>query len=281
MSDKGSIATYDALHEGVPLWIEKYFWKWVEESLLIEERNRAYLDGDLVVRLGMALQIELPDLPTSLGVEGQLDVLAHALRRRTDGLDVADFLLAHGGNGRPDDLEGILELGKSAWQVGERQNYAGLIRRVPKGVQLAVDEIMNRSDSAGAKLANAWEALYGLKPDPTKAYSLAIKAVEDVVISTVSPNNHKATLGTVIRDIQNQKDWHLPMEREHDQAPSGEVLLGMLQMLWAGQHDRHGGNLDLPPLTHGEAVAAVSLAVTLVHWFTTEGLIQRARDRVQ
>ena len=143
-------------------------------------------------------------------------------------------------------------------------------------MQIAADQVM---ETAGIKLAQAWEALYGLHPDPSKAYSLAIKSVEDAAIPIVSPQNGQATLGTVIRDIRNQADWNLPMARPDDRTPSGEVLLGMMQLLWTGQHDRHGGDIKLPPLTHEEAVVAVSLAVTLVHWFTTEHLVERAQNR--
>ncbi|MET8350897.1 hypothetical protein [Micromonospora sp. NPDC005206] len=66
------------------------------------------------------------------------------------------------------------------------------------------------------------------------------------------------------------------MEREHDSALSSQVVIGMLRMLWHGQHDRHGGQPSAPGnVSIDEAQVAVSVAVTLVQWFDTE-LIGRA-----
>ena len=281
-----NIAKYDALHEGIPPWMEKRFWDWVESSFfekvegedgeLIDLRWESYLDRALVDDLEMVLQIPVPELSFRLGDEFLVSLLMSSLKKGSRGLDIADYVLSHGGHGDPEILKTLLEQSKSAWTVGERLGHPGLTRRVPEGVQIAADQAM---ETAGIKLAQAWEALYGLHPDPSKAYSLAIKSVEDAAIPIVSPQNDRATLGTVIRDIRNQADWNLPMARSDDRASSDEVLLGMMQLLWAGQHDRHGGDIKPLPLTHEEAVVAVSLAVTLVHWFTTDHLVERDQNR--
>lgn len=290
-NNKESIAKYDALHEGITKWMEKRFWDWVESSFfekpededgeVMDHRWESLLDHALLNDLEMTLQIPVPEMTFGLAYEFSIGLLMIHLKTGSRGLDIADYLLSHGGHGDPEILQTLLEQSKSAWMVGERLGRPGLTRRVPEGVQIAADQVMGTTGDAGIKLAQAWEALYGLHPDPTKAYSLAIKSVEDAAIPVVSPRNSKATLGTVIRDIQAQGDWSLPMARTNDQAPPNEVLLGMMQMLWTGQHDRHGGNFELPPLTHEEAVVAVSLAVTLVHWFTTDHLVERAQNRVQ
>jgi hypothetical protein len=134
---------------------------------------------------------------------------------------------------------------------------------------------MARAGRAGTRLAKAWEELYGLTPNASAAYRLAILAVEDAAAPVISPNNSNATLGTMLRQIEDQKDWRLPMEREHNRTSSSDVLVGMLRMLWHGQHDRHGGQPSAPGnVSIDEAQVAVSLAVTLVQWFDV-GLIQR------
>ncbi|EON33475.1 hypothetical protein GTC6_06664 [Gordonia terrae C-6] len=124
---------------------------------------------------------------------------------------------------------------------------------------------------AGVRLRSAWEKAFGLEPEPDVAYSRAVKAVEDAVIPVVSPQNKAATLGTVIAQIRDGGKFSLPMLREHKNASSHEVLLGMLQLLWTGQHDRHGGNpqSSATTVTQDEAEAAVLLAVALVGWFQT------------
>ncbi len=41
--------------------------------------------------------------------------------------------------------------------------------------------------------------------------------------------------------MQSQKDWGLPMLREHPEANTPEVLVAMMRVMWRGQHDRHEG----------------------------------------
>ncbi len=288
--DSGAdVANFDALHDGVPSWMGSAYWAWVLESITVYRR---YSDGsgrvpmlnvDLAERLCQTLRITLPNLRAS-GVNlttgrNQLSSAMEALRAHPAPLQVADFLLAHEGNASPENLNALLERCKSAWQVGSRHGRPGLVRRVPLGVQVAADSVMARADRAGQRLATAWEELYGLDPNASAAYGLAIKAVEDAAVPIVSPGNTKATLGTVLADIEQQGDWQLPMEREHDRAPSREVLIGMMRLLWHGQHDRHGGQPSAPgDVSPREAAVAVSLAVTIVNLFSS-GVVARSRDQ--
>jgi hypothetical protein len=283
------VAKYDALHDGIPPWMSAGYWAWVLERITV---HRRYPDGsgrvpmlnvDLAERMCQTLRITLPNLrvrgvhPTT--GRDQLNKAMGALRAHPAPLQVADFLLAHERNSSADDLNALLERSKSAWQVGTRHGRPGLVRRVPLGVQVAADWVMGRAHRAGLRLATAWEALYGLEPNASVAYGLAIKAVEDAAVPVVSPENAKATLGTVLADIEQQGDWQLPMEREHDRAPSREVLIGMMRLLWHGQHDRHGGQPSAPgDVSPEEASVAVSLAVTIVNLFSS-GVV--ARSRVQ
>jgi hypothetical protein len=125
------------------------------------------------------------------------------------------------------------------------------------------------------RLAEAWEELYGLEPNPSAAYGLAIKAVEDAAVPVVSADHAMATLGTVLRRLEEQGGWSLPMAREDSRAPSRDVLASMLRLLWHGQHDRHGGQPSAPGnVAVEEATVAVSLAVTLVNLFES-GLVVR------
>ncbi len=135
---------------------------------------------------------------------------------------------------------------------------------------------MERAGRAGVRLAKAWEELYGVVPNASEAYRLAILAVEDAAVPVVSPKSANATLGTVLKQIEDQKDWKLPMVREHPRAMSAEIVVQIMRMLWYGQHDRHGGQPSAPGnVSVEEATVAVSLAVTLVHWFNV-GIVQRS-----
>jgi hypothetical protein len=286
VDDEDQIAEYDALHDDVPVWMSAAFWAWVE-GCITELRVRSDRSGSfrrlrvaLVEELGQTLQLALPSLRHDSSDYGsRVHYIGEALRVLTaypNWLAIADYLLAHAPSNDSATLDALLERSKSAWRVGERFGKPGLVRRVPLGVQEGADAVIGRSGRAGVRLAKAWGELYGLEPNPSEAYRLAILAVEDAAIPVVSPTNTSATLGTVLRQIEAQGDWKLPMMRQHDRAPSGEVLIGMIRTLWHGQHDRHGGQPSAPGnVSHEEAVIAVGLATTLVHWFDA-GLVSRA-----
>lgn len=280
------IAEYDALHDGVPEWMSSTFWHWIREAITVYRR---YSDGSgrfpmvreaLVEAMCQTLRIGLPPIRMkgngrSEG-EAQFKIAMEALVNSRKPLAIADYLLAHADEPNADALESLLTRSKSAWTVGERAGYSALVRRVPEGVQLGADSVMARAGRAGARLARAWEELYGIEPNASAAYGLAIKAVEDAAIPVVSPTNGAATLGTVLRQLEDQADWKLPMEREHERATSREVLIGMTRMLWHGQHDRHGGQPSAPgDVSVKEATVAVSLATTLVNLFSS-ALVERA-----
>lgn len=173
-------------------------------------------------------------------------------------------------------LETLLERSKSLWQVGIRSGKPGLVRRVEQAVKDNADNVMAESGRAGVKLAKAWAFLYGLDPNASEAYRYAIQAVEAAAIPVVvPPTANEPTLGKVISQMESQKNWTLPMLREHTSAPTSEVLVAMMRVLWRGQHDRHEGESALPGSVNiEEAKVAVGLAVTLVQWFN-DGLIER------
>ena len=278
------VAEYDALHEGVPDWMEPAYWKWVRDELTVigsypDGSGRfPLLDIDFAEAMCQTLQLRLPDLSRGSYADvgaGNLAAALAVLQRHPVALSAADYILAHGSNPSIDSLEEVLMRCKSAYTVGTRMGRPGLVARVPVGVQLAADAVMNRSAKAGVRLAKAWEALYGIEPRPSEAYRLAIQAVEDAAIPIVSPTNAKATLGTVLAQLESQGDWALPMAREHDKAPTTGLVVDMARALWHGQHDRHGGQPSAPgDVSEPEARVAVSLAVSLVGLFS-DYLVER------
>lgn len=282
------IAEYDALHEGVPDWMAVGYWDWVKRQLSSQvyfgDRSGRYIipNTALIEQMGQVLQLSLSPVrlskyEMSRAKEGEDKVrkVVAELRLQDDELKIADYLLAFGPNSGHDALDALLQRSKSAYTVGKRLGKPGLVRRVPIGVQEAADSVMGRAGLAGVRLSKAWEELYGLNLNASEAYRQAILAVEDAAVPVVSPNHGAATLGTVLSQIENQKDWQLPMHREHAKAPSSDVVMGMMRLLWHGQHDRHGGQPSAPGnVSVDEATVAVSLAVTLVNLFDA-GLVQR------
>ncbi|KNH15985.1 hypothetical protein ACU18_15380 [Arthrobacter sp. ZBG10] len=282
------VAAYDALHDGVPEWMRSAYWAWVMSSL---GKQRRYSDGsgsvqslniDLTTELAQTLQIPLPPLSDTMrpSPERAKHLRFQALKvleNYTHPLRIADYILAHQKQVNVESLEGILKRCKSLYEVGERFGRPGLVRRVPLGVKINADAVMRDSGQSGIRLAQAWESLYGITPDASRAYALAIKAVEDIAVPLVAPSNGRATLGTLIRQMEDQGDWGLPMAREPQTATSSVALLTMMKLLWHGQHDRHGGQPSAPGnVSFEEAQVAVSLAANLVQLFAAD-LVARAQ----
>ena len=286
--------TYDALHDGVPLWMEKSLESWlleILESVLDDESGKTgalrrlhKIERELRVSIRQPTSLEVADLAKA--------VLSH-FRYKNQSLVLTDFLLSkadveklggaaaiavlledsHDDVGR---LEALLKSSGSKWAVGIRTaGRLGLVQRVPEGVQRSVERTIRASGHAGVRLARAWESAFGVNPDPSLAYSLAVKAVEDAAIPVISPNDSAATLGKINAQMRNTRNWGLPLTREDEHATTSSTLLSMMKMLWAGQADRHGGHHD-PDLviTQEAAEVAVMTAATLVQWFTS-GAVER------
>ena len=260
---------YGTLHEGIPAWIAPQLWGWIE-WVTDATGNRSHTFTTIFERMDLALRF-----PTSI----YADVMSmHGLSMVRnnysvpDVLKIVDFLvadsMAHEKSFQADHLEKLFREGGSAWRVGTRAGHPGLERRVPLGVQEAAEQIMGSSQLAGRILSEAWHAAFGHNPDPEKAYKKAIVAVEEAAAPVVIPANKKASLGTVLSAMRDQKDWGLPLLGD-EKHPSRDVVAQMGQALWSGESGRHGAN-GYRPSTQDEAEAAVLLAVPLVYFFTRQ-----------
>lgn len=286
IESEDAIASFDALHDGVPDWMSAEFWHWIRQALTIHGR---YPDGSgsfpilrtkTATELAQTLQISMPNVRANQmgAADGhrQITTAMGTIKSFPHPLRIADYLLAHESSVEPNELDQLLKRCKSLYEVGERYGRPGLVRRVPLGVKVNAEAVMLNSGQAGARLAQAWEALFGVVPDPSKSYGLAIKAVEDAAVPTICPTNTRATLGTLIRQIQDQGNWLLPMYREPADTSSTQTILSMMKLLWHGQHDRHGGQPSSPGnVSFDEAQVAVSLASSIVQLFAG-GLVHRA-----
>ena len=278
---------YDGPHDGVPSWMEPSYWEWITASFTRTVTHGVTPHGS---RARLATPKRLFDVMLLRRAERILRFTTwyegEAIREGVNGIRVAvgreerlhlalsDFLLAE-GNGDGRQLDTVLYESGSIWKVGTRLGKPGLVRRVPEGAQAHADNVMAGSGDAGKILADAWGNAYGLNPDPSNAYRLAVKAVEEAAIPVVVPNQDDATLGHVIGRLKSDVNWCLPLTREHPDAPTSGVVLQTCQALWKGHHDRHGASgHSIPEVTPEEAETAVTFAVSLVHWFSS-GMVAR------
>lgn len=268
------------LVDGVPAWMRSGLKAWLKPRVhyISEGRNLRW-----IARVRAFDQLTRRESPLSEVFEDYgFDALERELQEDVEGenlyihfLDYLVYLVSgeYGGGARLEDLEEILRRSGSKWTVGTRAGNAGLEDRVSDGVREAAESVMALPGHAGELLAKAWHAAFGVSPNPVSAYTNAVLAVEAATVPVVIPSDRTATLGKVFAVMRDQSGWSLDIKKQHADFPADAVILGMVQMLWAGQ-GRHAGQPDWAPNTQAEAEAAVLLAVPLVQWFAS-GAIKR------
>ncbi|MFD0426032.1 hypothetical protein [Streptomyces parvus] len=199
-------------------------------------------------------------------------------------LDVVDAVLGYedeeGWDCRDEGtLARLLDIAGSAYRVDEDGD--GLEQRITPAVRDAVSRTVADAEaepgagSAAEHLSTAWQAAYGLHPDPVRAYSEAIKAVECAAHSVIQPNHDRATLGTMLGEIGNAR---AKFATALSTPPSGDPIApmeAMMRALWDGQTTRHGKKTPTVSETLEAARAGVHLAATLVQWFTSGAVARK------
>lgn len=158
------VAEYDALHEGIPTWMETTFWGWVRRSITFakalqhEHVGKPWPEPNIIENMCLELRIPMFEIrhesaDREVG-ERLLSNVISRLKGQNTPFQIADYILAHTSSAKNSDLREILEHGKSAWRVGMRNGMPGLVRRVPEGVQVAADHVMSRAGQAGVRLAD-------------------------------------------------------------------------------------------------------------------------------
>lgn len=256
------------LVDGIPDWMHSSVAEWLRAQFTGQYGSS---DSARVRRMQVDMRDPRVEQAFGHGPSRFLTLLAAELR-----LPVVDWVVMDNGKLRQwyenRALNEILTAGGSVWKVGTRAGVSGLEQRVPDGVRVAAEDAMTLGD-AGQLLTQAWAAAFGINPDPSKAYGDAIKAVETAAAPVVSPNDSKATLGKMLTQMRNQSQggtgWSLPLA-----GKSAAVPIDMVEALWTGQTNRHGGG-NHQPISQKQAETAVLLAVPLVHWFSSGAITRR------
>jgi hypothetical protein len=178
------------------------------------------------------------------------------------------------------ELNRALHEAGTGWRVALIEgtvNYR-LERRTDPAALDAMTRITREQSREAAHLSAAWDAAYGRNPNPSRAYSEAIKAVEEVAIPVVLPNDTSATLGKVIGALRSTAaGWESSFIRD-TKLPSGtlvtpiEVVIAMLDLLWVNQTDRHA---PIEPISQSRAESAVHTALGLVGIFRSGSISKR------
>jgi hypothetical protein len=228
------------------------------------------LETDLM--LSVATAARLPVSPGLLEASKlQNEVISICLANEEAFLDTIDATLSLTYKRSVDALEKALTMGDSAWRVSA--DSKSLQRRVEPTAQQAADAAMQPNDSASEELRAAWTAAYSRTPDASDAWDHSIKAAEAVLIPVVVPKVSKATLGTVLGQLDKQGHLYKFVLPGRDDAHEISALIEMLKYLWPNP-DRHASGNSRPP-TLREAQAVTHLAVTIVQWIRDGALTRR------
>ncbi|CAM5615761.1 hypothetical protein SGLAM104S_02834 [Streptomyces glaucescens] len=197
---------HDGPFEDVPEHLLAPLRTWVKDSLHFdvvrpkEEAARA-----------VCLRLRIPPAVDAPGYRGSEYVQPLIQAAGAQLLDVVDEVLRSSilDQWQVRSLVQMLDDAGSAYRVNEAGD--GLEERVTPAVRDAVRQTIAdaatgpAAGSAADHLAAAWQAAYGRGPDPARAYSEAIKAVECAAHAVIQPNNAKATLGTMLGEIKNAR----------------------------------------------------------------------------
>lgn len=274
-SDPDRLASFEALHDGVPTWMLEGVKTWVSDILgRVTLSDRA----ERVLWLEQCLRIRLKRSGVTDRGREPLGIYDLFNRMNEEGfaLDVLDLCLGADWcfEGQARRLDDILERSGSLWMVGiDKDDRYCLLKRVDPIAQSAATAEMRADGNAAMHLRSAWASAYGRNPNPTVAYSEAVKAIEAAAKPTISPRDAAATLGKMNRSIRDgPTKWTVAL---------GEIatIETLMSTVWDNQRDRHGTDTDASrDITQAEAEVAVHFAILLVHLFRT-GTISEANDR--
>jgi len=290
LSQRTGARALDGLYEGVPDWLVNSLTAWLRGQFWFEEGGWD-LGFDRALAEQMERQLRSPLLKPAMDATNDLQCwsrIQDIVRSEPDlFLDVVDFVLRrwapHTTTVPSDasDLAAMLDQAGSAWQVAVAPSgdHPRLERRIGATVRSGAVEVMNADDRASDHLRNAWEALYGRSPSAGEGYREAVRAVEAVAKPVILPLDERATLGRMIAGFRDAPARWTIMLAEAGRSDPPAVVLGMMEMLWTSQHDRHGTDDESVPLNVSteEARAALHLALTLVQWFRT-GVVAAVTD---
>lgn len=271
-----------ALHEGTPPWLVASLREWVRPSLMRKHPRGQYGSPPKTTYYTETMREMERKLRTTFDWKSDggtvSSVMDKAVKQPEVFLGVVDFVLHRcdraTDSARIERLEAMLLQGGSAWRVSD-EGRPRLVRRVDATYEATARKAMEHG-KAGRLLNAAWTAAYGREPQASYAYQQAVRAVEAAAQPVVLPQNDKATLGQIIPAIKDKPDkWMMPIDPPD--VISMVVIAEMMQLLWRGQHDRHGTGAEDTPLhvELAETLAALPIAVGLVELFSSGSIRPR------
>jgi hypothetical protein len=261
-------------HESIPPFLLGEIIGWLQRQFEMGPYGSGMMRGDVVRRI--ARMNEIATHPFDDDSSAFQRIMDACSKDADVCLDVIDNLLyLEGESSFPiatKTLSEILQEGRAGWDIAPDRR--SLVRRTdPTGVeQFALAS--SPPEIASEKLASAWHYAYGRYPDPSHAWSDAIKACEAILIPLVCPKKAKANLGSVAGDLKAAPyAWKLVLDGTN--GIGGVLTLeAMLRLLWP-EPGRHPDGTHGPGPTIEQAQAAVQIAVTIVQLTRSRALVKK------
>jgi len=255
--------SYEALHEGVPVWLRRSLIHWVDARLPNEQRPQAAVLMKLERMLRVSFDWE--------SVHSAMRTFSAMLWNDAEFLlDVVDyFLQSTSYSSERETLEDILSQGGSAWRVAERNDGFRLESRVLPQMQALAEAALGGSGNDAEYLRQAWQCAFGRSPQPSEAFDHSVKAIEATLTPIVTPKDPTPTLGKMIAALRaNPAKWKLRLSGKKPDT-SVTALAEYLDVVWAS-HLRHGlagkgAKLHHSPEEARDAVIVAVHVVQLIH----------------
>lgn len=261
----------EALLEGVPIWMRPSLERFIAQRVTghdIAEVGRSWnANMHTVNAIERYLQIQLEGSTVTTTYQ---KVIAYVRDSDEKCLDIIEAILATDTNAKylVSHLNTILTTSGSKWiATMQDSGYATLEERVSESAQNALAMALQESDTTTQQfLKTAWGNAFGRNPNPSSAYSNSIKAIEAIAWPTITPNDNKATLGTMLGEIRaSSSKWKTAISGvTTDQGIS--AVKDIMQLVWDGQTDRHGTAHPVAP-SQEAAEQAVLCAVVICNFF--------------
>jgi hypothetical protein len=272
LSQRRGQAQPDGPYEGVPGHMSHALTHWLNTDIITPGQGATYNSNERNIR-ELASFMRMDVQPGWSATTVALTLVSEAEADDDYFLDLVDGALQlYGSEPRGKRLARLLDTAGSVWTVAE--DHKSLVKVVSDEAQATFDFATSVADEITNEMREAWANAFGRNGDPSDAWDHAIKALEDLLIPVVVPNQTKPNLGHVVGQLRNQGGlWKLVLpgkDQDHDVAP----LVGMLDLVWPN-HDRHGGPTPKRTPSEQEARAVVTLAATIVQWHREGWVVQK------
>jgi hypothetical protein len=251
--------------------------QWVAQRLWTDTPYGVQLEVDIIRDAERRLGVAVPFDPTSEEA-AVADILERVERSENFAVQLLTILLESCGEVAIYELQNIFDAPGSKWEVvhDEEAQIGWLVSRSTGPRVEVVEALASLSEPAHDHLVTALKKLAGPSPEPAVAYFHAVKAVEAAAHLTVLPDDPKATLGKMIRAMENKPSkWAVVLDSEEV-----EDVIRRMVILWNQPHERHGSSAPDPPVTLDQAHAGFALALGLVDHFARRLIYRVDQDKV-